>query len=136
MTSRCAPVTRCSSCDRRQVVSAIANLLDNALKYSEPGGSIELTGAANDGWVTFEVADDGVGIPSRDLDRIFERFYRVDRARSRATGGTGLGLAIVRNVAHAHHGDVTVESSEGEGSVFRLRLPMTGVTDSLFDEGR
>ncbi len=123
------------NCDRRQVVSAIANLLDNALKYSEPGGSIELSASANDGWVTFEVADDGVGIPSRDLDRIFERFYRVDRARSRATGGTGLGLAIVRNVAHAHHGDVTVESSEGEGSVFRLRLPMTGVTNSLFDEG-
>ncbi len=124
------------NCDRLQVVSAIANLLDNALKYSDPGEPIELTATAHDGWVTFEVSDRGVGIPSRDLDRIFERFYRVDRARSRATGGTGLGLAIVRNVAHAHHGDVTVESSEGEGSVFRLRLPITGATNPLFDEGR
>jgi two-component system sensor histidine kinase SenX3 len=114
------------NCDRRQVVSAIANLLDNAIKYSEPGTEIALSARSVDGWVTFEVTDQGVGIPSRDLDRIFERFYRVDRARSRTTGGTGLGLAIVRNVAHAHHGDVTVDSSEGEGSVFQLRIPVAG----------
>ncbi len=112
-------------CDRRQMVSAVANLLDNALKYSEPGQAITFNARAADGWVTFEVRDRGVGIPSRDLDRIFERFYRVDRARSRTTGGTGLGLAIVRNVAHQHQGDVTVESSEGEGSTFRLRVPTT-----------
>ena len=120
-------VTDCDAllvCDRRQMVSAVANLLDNAMKYSEPGQPITLNARATDGWVTFEVRDHGVGIPSRDLDRIFERFYRVDRARSRTTGGTGLGLAIVRNVAHAHHGDVTVESNEGEGSTFRLRVPM------------
>ena len=70
------------------------------------------------------VADAGIGIPSRDLERIFERFYRVDQARSRATGGTGLGLAIVRHVAQAHGGEVTVESVEGQGSVFRLLLPV------------
>jgi two-component system sensor histidine kinase SenX3 len=75
-------------------------------------------------FVSIEVEDHGLGIPSRDLERIFERFYRVDRARSRATGGTGLGLAIVRHVAQAHGGDVMVESREGEGSVFRLRLPL------------
>jgi two-component system sensor histidine kinase SenX3 len=70
------------------------------------------------------VSDHGIGVPSRDLERIFERFYRVDQARSRDTGGTGLGLAIVRHVAQVHGGDVTVDSIEGEGSTFRLRLPM------------
>jgi two-component system sensor histidine kinase SenX3 len=73
--------------------------------------------------VLLEVADQGIGIPRRDLDRIFERFYRVDRARSRRTGGTGLGLAIVRHVASNHGGEVTVESTEGVGSTFTLRLP-------------
>ena len=68
--------------------------------------------------------DHGIGIPTRDLERIFERFYRVDRARSRETGGTGLGLAIVRHVAQAHGGDVTVQSREGEGSTFTLYLPI------------
>jgi two-component system sensor histidine kinase SenX3 len=130
-------VTPCSAtlvCDRRQMVSAIANLLDNALKYSDPGQAVSLVARANDGWLTIEVRDHGVGIPSRDLDRIFERFYRVDRARSRTTGGTGLGLAIVRNVAHTHDGDVTVESREGEGSTFRLRVPMLTTPAPLFLE--
>jgi len=72
------------------------------------------------------VRDHGIGIPSRDMERIFERFYRVDKARSRATGGTGLGLAIVRHVAQAHGGEVTVESIEGQGSTFRLALPRVG----------
>jgi two-component system sensor histidine kinase SenX3 len=76
-----------------------------------------------DGWVTIAVADHGIGIPTRDLERIFERFYRVDRARSRDTGGTGLGLAIVRHVASNHGGHVEVCSREGEGSTFTLRLP-------------
>ncbi len=132
-------VTPCSGhlvCDRRQMVSAIANLLDNALKYSDPGEPVSLLAREVDGWLTIEVRDHGVGIPSRDLDRIFERFYRVDRARSRTTGGTGLGLAIVRNVAHAHDGDVTVESREGDGSTFRLRVPMLAGTTPLFLEDR
>ena len=76
--------------------------------------------------VEFSVIDQGVGIPQRDLDRIFERFYRVDRARSRATGGTGLGLSIVRHVAGNHGGDVAVSSTEGEGSIFTLTLPVGG----------
>jgi two-component system sensor histidine kinase SenX3 len=80
--------------------------------------------AATDGtWVEIRVADAGVGIPTRDLDRVFERFYRVDRARRRETGGTGLGLAIVRHVATNHGGEVAVVSHEGEGSTFTLRLP-------------
>jgi two-component system, OmpR family, sensor histidine kinase SenX3 len=109
-------------CDRRQVVSALTNLLDNAIKYSESPNAVQVSAAVSDGMVTIAVTDHGPGIPSRDLERIFERFYRVDRARSRATGGTGLGLSIVRHVAQAHGGDVTVESREGEGSTFRLRL--------------
>jgi len=111
-------------CDRRLVVSAISNLIDNALKYSEPGSAVTVSTVIVDGYLTLTVADAGIGIPSRDLERIFERFYRVDQARSRATGGTGLGLAIVRHVAQAHGGEVTVESVEGQGSVFRLLLPV------------
>ena len=87
------------ACDRRQVVSAIANLIDNAVKYSEPGSPVTVSTALVGAAVEVAVRDDGIGIPSRDLERIFERFYRVDQARSRATGGTGLGLAIVRHVA-------------------------------------
>jgi two-component system sensor histidine kinase SenX3 len=115
------------ACDRRQVVSAITNLVDNAVKYSEPGSAVEVTAAAEAESVVVTVKDAGIGIPSRDLQRIFERFYRVDQARSRATGGTGLGLAIVRHVAQAHGGEVTVESVEGEGSAFRFVLPLAGI---------
>jgi two-component system sensor histidine kinase SenX3 len=111
-------------CDRRQVVSAIVNLLDNAVKYSESGKVVAVETERVDDDAVVVVSDHGIGVPSRDLERIFERFYRVDQARSRDTGGTGLGLAIVRHVAQAHGGDVSVESIEGEGSTFRLRLPL------------
>ena len=111
--------------DRRQLVSAVGNLIENAVKYSEPGASVQVRARRVDDWVEVIVADQGVGIPQRDLDRIFERFYRVDRARSRSTGGTGLGLAIVRHVAGNHGGDVSVTSVEGEGSTFVLRLPLS-----------
>jgi signal transduction histidine kinase len=84
--------------------------------------------------VVISVIDTGVGIPARDLDRIFERFYRVDRARARATGGTGLGLAIVRHVAHNHGGEVHVESQEGVGSTFRLELPAGPAYPMLVEE--
>jgi two-component system sensor histidine kinase SenX3 len=109
--------------DRRQLTSAIANLLDNAIKYSEDGSSVEVRSRATGDMVEIEVTDHGVGIPRRDLERVFERFYRVDRARSRETGGTGLGLAIVRHVAANHSGDISVTSREGEGSTFVLSLP-------------
>lgn len=118
-------------CDRSQIVSALFNLLDNAVKYlneADHGGGTVWTDVTVAGdTVVFSVRDDGVGIPDRDRDRIFERFYRVDRARSRASGGTGLGLSIVRHVAQAHGGSVTVESEEGTGSTFTLRLPRTGL---------
>ena len=109
--------------DRRQLVSAVYNLLDNAVKYSEDGSAVVVRTTAADGEVTIEVTDQGVGIPTRDLQRVFERFYRVDRARSRNTGGTGLGLAIVRHVVANHGGEVRVHSREGVGSSFVLALP-------------
>ena len=109
--------------DHAQLASALGNLVDNAVKYSDVGGRVTVTAFPDGRGVTFVVSDTGIGIPSRDLDRIFERFYRVDRARSRGTGGTGLGLSIVRHVASNHGGDVTVESHEGEGSTFRLHIP-------------
>jgi two-component system sensor histidine kinase SenX3 len=109
--------------ERRQLVSAVTNLVDNAVKYSEPGSTVDVRARITGRWVDVMVRDHGIGIPRRDLERIFERFYRVDRARSRETGGTGLGLAIVRHVASNHRGEVRVESREGAGSTFTLRLP-------------
>jgi two-component system sensor histidine kinase SenX3 len=109
--------------DESQLVSAVANLLDNAIKYSEAGSNVDLKVRVKAEWTEVVVRDHGIGIPSKDLERVFERFYRVDRARSRQTGGTGLGLAIVRHVATNHGGEVLVRSTEGQGSSFTLRLP-------------
>jgi two-component system sensor histidine kinase SenX3 len=111
-------------CDHRQLRSALVNLVDNAVKYSGRGDTVEIGARLDGDRVAIVVRDHGIGIPSRDLERIFERFYRVDRARSRETGGTGLGLAIVRHVAQVHGGEVTVESREGEGSTFTLSVPL------------
>jgi two-component system sensor histidine kinase SenX3 len=118
-----APVRLTVVGDRRQLVSAVTNLVDNAVKYSEPGSAVAVRARTDGVWLDVTVRDHGMGIPRRDLERIFERFYRVDRARSRETGGTGLGLAIVRHVASNHRGEVRVESREGVGSTFTLRLP-------------
>jgi two-component system sensor histidine kinase SenX3 len=104
-------------------VSAVFNLLDNAVKYSDAGGSVEVLCRTDGRQVDIKVRDHGIGIPTADRERIFERFYRVDRGRGRDTGGTGLGLAIVRHVATNHRGQVHVQSREGEGSTFTLRLP-------------
>jgi two-component system sensor histidine kinase SenX3 len=109
--------------NRRDLVSAVANLVDNAIKYSEAGDVVTVDVRTTPTQIEVVVQDQGVGIPSRDMERIFERFYRVDRARSRATGGTGLGLSIVRNVAANHGGSVSVDSKEGHGSTFVLQLP-------------
>ena len=116
--------------DPRQLVSAVANLLDNACKYSEEGSRVAVRSTLDGQWLSIQVEDSGIGIPSSDLDRIFERFYRVDRARSRDTGGTGLGLAIVRHVATNHRGEVSVRSTEGVGTTFTLRLP-TGMPHAV-----
>jgi two-component system, OmpR family, sensor histidine kinase SenX3 len=109
--------------DRRQLVSAMHSLLENAVTFSYEDGAVQVSGTQANGEIRLSVADTGVGIPTRDLERIFERFYRVDHGRSRSTGGTGLGLSIVRHVASNHQGRVEVDSREGEGSTFTLVLP-------------
>jgi len=115
--------------DRRQLTSALYNLLDNAVKYSDRGDSVEVRAVLHGMRVSIEVQDHGIGIPKPDLERVFERFYRVDQARSRTTGGTGLGLAIVRHVAANHDGDLQVDSRLGEGSTFSLSLPRSVAPD-------
>ncbi|HET9601315.1 MAG TPA: ATP-binding protein [Acidimicrobiales bacterium] len=110
--------------NRRQLLSAVSNLVENAIKYSDAGADVIVDVELEDGTVVLTVSDHGIGIPGRDLDRVFERFYRVDKARSRVTGGSGLGLSIVRHVMANHGGRVTVTSVEGEGSTFTLRLPV------------
>jgi two-component system, OmpR family, sensor histidine kinase SenX3 len=112
-----------------QLMTAVANLAENAVSYSpdaeegRPAPRVTITARGNDDLVEIAVIDQGIGIEPKDLDRIFERFYRADRARSRATGGTGLGLAIVKHIATNHGGQVTVTSTVGVGSTFTLRLP-------------
>ena len=111
--------------DEDLLVTALRNLLENAIAYSPDKTRVQVTTRAADSWMAeVSVTDQGIGIPERDRERIFERFYRVDPARSRATGGTGLGLAIVKHVTAAHGGNVTVWSKEGGGSTFTLRLPL------------
>lgn len=109
--------------DRGQLLTALRNLLTNAISYSAENTRVSVTAREIDGIVEISVKDAGLGIPSHDLDRIFERFYRVDPARSRGTGGTGLGLAIVKHVCQNHGGEVTVWSEIGTGSTFTLRIP-------------
>ena len=106
-----------------QVAAAVTNLVSNAVAYSDPGSSVSVTARAEGGAVEISVVDQGIGIPQDELDRIFERFYRVDPARHRSTGGTGLGLSIVKHVAATHGGEVRVWSVEGQGSTFTLTLP-------------
>jgi len=109
--------------DRSQLGMAISNLIENAINYSPDSTQVAITLTCEKGIVEISVKDQGIGIPERDIERIFERFYRVDPARSRATGGTGLGLSIVKHVATNHGGDISVWSVESAGSTFTLRLP-------------
>jgi two-component system phosphate regulon sensor histidine kinase PhoR len=110
---------------RIRLEQAFVNLIDNAVKFNRPGGEVRIeTSRTPEGKVRIAIADTGIGIPSEDLPRIFERFYRVDKARSREVGGTGLGLSIVKHVIERMNGSVTVESQLGKGSVFTVLLPL------------
>ncbi|QGN46671.1 sensor histidine kinase [Micromonospora sp. WMMD558] len=114
-----------------QLATAVSNLVENAINYSGEDTTVRITARADDDHVTIAVADQGIGIAPTDVDRIFERFYRADQARSRATGGTGLGLAIVKHIASNHGGRVEVSSTLGGGSTFTLRLPARPPDDLL-----
>jgi two-component system phosphate regulon sensor histidine kinase PhoR len=102
---------------------ALVNLLDNAVKYSDEGKSVWIKAYTEKTGTRIEVRDEGCGIPEEHLPRLFERFYRVDKARSRKMGGTGLGLAIVKHITQAHGGGIKVSSEVGKGSVFTITLP-------------
>ncbi len=110
--------------DRRRLAEVLQNLLDNAMQYTPSGGQIMVSASANDAEVTFTVSDTGIGIPRADQSRIFERFYRVDVARSREVGGTGLGLSIAKHLVEVHGGRIWVESEVGQGSQFHFTVPI------------
>lgn len=110
--------------DRHQIQMAISNLIENAINYSPDGTRVAIALRVQEDLVEFSISDQGIGIPTKDIERIFERFYRVDPARSRATGGTGLGLSIAKHVVANHGGDISVWSEEGAGTTFTIRLPV------------
>jgi len=110
--------------DRDQLIMAIQNLVENAVNYSPEGTQVTVSSIVKDGIITISITDQGIGIPENEKERIFERFYRVDPARSRESGGTGLGLSIVKHVATKHGGEVSVWSVEDVGSTFSLKLPI------------
>jgi two-component system phosphate regulon sensor histidine kinase PhoR len=116
------------------IEQALINLVDNAMKYSEPDKEILISCSEQDEHIHLSVTDKGYGIPEKDMDRIFERFYRIDKGRSREKGGTGLGLSIVKHIASQHGGSVTVASTEGEGTTFTLLLPMERSLQTESDE--
>jgi two-component system sensor histidine kinase SenX3 len=115
--------------DRKQLVMAISNLIENAINYSPEQTTVNVLLKQNDDIAEIAITDQGVGIAETDLDRIFERFYRVDSARSRDTGGTGLGLSIVKHVISNHGGDIHVWSAPGTGSTFTVQLPINSVKE-------
>jgi two-component system phosphate regulon sensor histidine kinase PhoR len=112
------------------VRTILSNLIDNALKYTPPGGSVTIRAVSDEAYATLEVADTGMGIAEKDQERIFERFYRAEKARSRELGGTGLGLSIVKHLAQAFGGNVSVTSQPGNGSTFRVQLPRRGISEA------
>jgi signal transduction histidine kinase len=118
-------------CDVQKLYQVFINLLDNAIKYSDPGARVDVEIEEDDSALTVRIRDTGVGIPKEDLNQLFERFYRVDKDRSRATGGSGLGLAISRQIVEMHGGSISVESEVDVGSVFEVRLPKAFLSRSV-----
>lgn len=123
----------------RQLSVAVSNLVENAVIYSDPGARVVVAAhrvaATDDDYIEITVSDNGIGIPTSSLERIFERFYRVDYARNRADGGTGLGLSIVRHIAASHRGDVAVWSQVGQGSTFTIKIPAHLMPGTAVDQG-
>jgi len=117
--------------DRLQLIMAIHNLIENAINYSPEGTNVSITASSENSIVDISVTDQGIGIPQTEVERIFERFYRVDPARSRQTGGTGLGLSIVKHIVTKHGGEVKVWSVENVGSTFSIRLPITNESEHV-----
>jgi signal transduction histidine kinase len=120
----CAPDLPMLRGNARSMQEILQNLLDNAIRYSSPGGRIRIRAEVKESEMVLSVADSGIGIPKADQDRIFERFYRADAARSRESGGTGLGLSIAKHLVEAHGGRIQVESEVGRGSTFYIFLPL------------
>ncbi|MFT5320576.1 MAG: signal transduction histidine kinase, partial [Pseudohongiellaceae bacterium] len=110
--------------DRQNLSQLVDNLIDNAMKYTTEPGTIRVSLKAEDNMAVFQVSDTGIGIPPQFQNRVFERFYRVDKARSQSLGGTGLGLSIVKNIAERHGGTMGVESQLGKGSTFVFSMPL------------
>jgi two-component system phosphate regulon sensor histidine kinase PhoR len=110
--------------DKAKIEQVFTNLIDNAVKFNKEKGRLDISARQEEGKLVIAVEDSGIGIPSKDLPRIFERFYRVDKARSRELGGTGLGLSIVKHIVELHGGSARVESTEGLGSRFLFTLPV------------
>ena len=110
--------------DRSRLEQVMMNVIGNAIKYTPDGGHITITAGSTEAEVWMEVCDDGIGIPEKDRDRIFDRFYRVDKARSRESGGTGLGLSIAREIVLRHHGTIALSDHSGPGTTVRIVLPI------------
>jgi two-component system sensor histidine kinase VicK len=122
--------------DKSRIEQVIMNVISNSIKYTPEGGSIAVTGECKDGEVYIGVRDNGVGIPEADIPRIFDRFYRVDKARSRETGGTGLGLSIAQEIVARHNGRIDVQSQVGEGTAVTIILPVNGAGERKLDDGK
>ena len=115
--------------DRGRIEQVLINMVSNAIKYTRDGGKVKITAGAKDGKVWCSVRDNGIGVPKQDVDRVFDRFYRVDKARSRESGGTGLGLSIANEIVSRHNGNIQLESKAGRGTVITVTLPVEGPAD-------
>jgi sensory box histidine kinase vicK len=116
--------------DETKLSLAITNLVENAIKYNTEGGSVKVSLDADHKFFYIKVSDTGIGIPEAEYESIFERFYRVDKARSRSTGGTGLGLSITKNIILKHKGIIKLSSKEEEGSTFTIRIPLNYIVEN------
>ena len=108
------------------------NLIDNAIKYTQEEGKVTISAKEKDELVQVDITDTGIGIPKKDISRLFERFYRVDKARSRELGGTGLGLSIVKHIVHAHNGEISIQSILGHGSTFSFTIAKVKKNAEIF----